>query len=156
MAMTGEEIRKLEHEIMDKWFEEWHALGGPGHERPNWEYEDKIRELRTNWYRSLEVGDRVHICHWSDIDPGTVVKKTDKSITVRYDDADRDPNWKPEFIPGGFSVICTNDSSQKWIIKEDLNGKTEIFRWSNKYNRYRNKSGENVYPGWYKYYDYNF
>ena len=155
--MTNEEIRKLEREIEDRWFDEWNALGGPeSGKKPDWHYTDKIQELRTQWYHSLEVGDKVHICHYSDIDPGTVVRKTPTTIVVRYDDADLDPAWKPEFIPGGFSAICTNDSSQRWIIKEDLGGKLETFRWSKRYNRYRNRSGESVYPGWYKYYDYNF
>lgn len=153
---TSEEIRNEENAIRDKWFDEWNALGGPGHPYPDWSYEDKISELRKDWYQSLEVGDRVHICRYSDVDPGTVVKKTNKSITVRLDDADRDPAWKPEWIPGGFGAICTNDADQKWIIKEDLEGDTEVFRWSDKYNKYRNKSGNNCYPGWYKYYDYNF
>jgi hypothetical protein len=157
MNKTHAQIREESRKIEDKWFDEWNALGGPeSGKRPDWYYEDKIHDLYTEWRQSLEVGDRVHICCYSDIEPATVIKRTKSSVTVRYDDADLDPNWKPEFIPGGFSAICTNDSDQKWIIKEDLNGRTETFRWSKRYGRFKNTSNEFCEPEWYKYYDYNF
>ena len=117
--------------------------------------ENALEELRTEWYKSLEVGDRASVHLYSDDDPCTIVKRTETTITVRYDKATRDPDWKPEWIPGGFSAVCTNIHDQKWIIEEDPNGATEVFRWS-KVNGAWIHEGCRLTPGWYKYYDYNF
>ena len=159
MNKTREELQREESAIMGKWFDEWHQKKVNGdNSYPDWSYEEEIAKLRSEWRQSLEPGDHVHICHYSDIDPGTVIKKTKSSIYVRTDKAHLDDKWKPEFIPGGFGAHCTNDGEQisHWVIEEDLDGSVEIFRWSKKYNRYRNRSGEFAEPGWLKYYDYNF
>ena len=121
----------------------------PWEERSEWE-----NKAFLDWWNELEVGDHAHICHWSDVSPVTVIKRTAKTITVRYDKATKDPNWKPEWIPGGFSAICTNNDDQKWIIEEDENGRTETFRLRK--IGWRNKAEEKLYPGWAKHYDYNF
>ena len=119
--------------------------------------ERRIAELKMfeDWYREMDVGDRVHVKLYTDVNPATIIAKTKSTYTVRYDKATRDPNWKPEWIPGGFSAICTNDDDQKWIIEEDPNGATETFRWSKRLNCFQN-SGVKLLPGWAKYYDYNF
>lgn len=106
------------------------------------------------FWNELEVGDHAHICHYSDISPVTVVKRTAKTITVRYDNAKLDSNWKPEFVVGGFSAHCINNDDQKWIITENPNGKTETFRLRNV--GWRNSANEKLYPEWMKHYDYNF
>ena len=150
-----EELKKIE----DKWFDEWNQLGGyESGNRPEWYYRDEQEKIRRDWYKSLEVGDHVHINHYSDIDPATVIKRTSKMIIVRNDKAELDGVWKPEFIPGGFSAHCTNDHEQTdhWVITEDPDGSTERFNWSEKYGVWRNKSDETVAPEWLKYYDYNF
>lgn len=121
------------------------------------EKDEKLkRDMMKEWLAELEVGDKGHICHWSDVTPCTIIKKTQKTLTVRHDDGELDPNWKPEWVPGGFSAICTNQNEQEWILKDDPDGVVEIFRWSDKYNCYRNKCGEILNPGWVKFYDYNF
>lgn len=153
---TRAEINKIMYDLCNKWFDEWNELGGPGHPYPNWDYEELQDKIFSEWCQELDIGDHCHINHWSDVSPCTVIKRTKYSITVRYDDADLDPNWKPEFIPGGFGAHCINQGDQKWIIKEDLNGKTETFRWSKKYGVWKNKSDEKLLPEWAKYYDYNF
>lgn len=121
----------------------------PYDQRGEWE-----NQAFMDWWNELEVGDHAHICHWSDVSPVTVVKRTAKTITVRYDKATRDPNWKPEWIPGGFSAICTNNDEQRWIIEEDENGRTETFRLRK--IGWRNRADEKLYPGWMMKYDYNF
>ena len=120
------------------------------------EWDDVERKMRDEWYHEMEVGDHAHICHYSDVSPVTVIKKTATTLTVRMDKATRDPNWKPEWAVGGFAAHCTNIDEQKWIIEEDENGSVEVFRWSKRYNQYRNTSGEKLFPEWRKYYDYNF
>lgn len=108
------------------------------------------------WYQSIDVGDKVNVLLYSDREPATVIKKTAKTLTVRYDKAHRDPNWKPEWIAGGFSAICTNDNDQKWIIEDDPFGKIEVFRWHKNAGHYISANGLKLFPGWMKYYDYNF
>ena len=159
MNKTREEYTSECKAIENKWFDEWEALGGPNSGKiPNWDYITEQDELRKNWYKSLEVGDRVHICHYSDISPATIVKRTEKMIIIRYEKANLDQSWKPEFIPGGFSAYCVNNSDQleHWIIEEDLDGSTEKFNWSEKRGVWKNKSNETIGVGWIKYYDYNF
>ena len=128
-----------------------------------WELEGTYEERReaelkmfADWYHEMNVGDQAHICHWSDRSPVTIIKKTATTLTVRYDKATRDPNWKPEFVIGGFSAYCTNNDEQVWNIEEDPNGKTEVFRWSKRMNCYKNTADEKLLPEWMKKYDYNF
>lgn len=120
------------------------------------EQEELDRQMFSDWYHEMEVGDHAHVCQWSDVDPCTIIAKTATTLTVRYDKAERDPAYTPEWIPGGFSAICTNQDDQQWVISEDEDGRVEVFRWSKKYNQYRNTAGERLYPEWRKFYDYNF
>ena len=115
--------------------------------------EDK---MLADWYHEMEVGDHAHVCHYSDVSPVTIIKKTATTLTVRFDKAEKDPTWHPEWEVGGFSAVCLNNDDQKWIIEEDPNGKTEVFRWHKSSNRYENTIGERLYPEWRKHYDYNF
>lgn len=114
------------------------------------------RKMFADWYNEAAVGDRMHIQHWSDVSPCTVIKRTATTITVRVDKAELDPTWKPEFVIGGFSAHCTNNNEQRWNIEEDPNGEVETFRWHKRDNCFMNHSGEKLLPGWVKYYDYNF
>ncbi len=116
------------------------------------EAQDKLfREYNS----SLEVGDHGSVKLYTDSNPCTVIKRTKTTVTVRFDKAERDPNWKPEWVAGGFSAICLNDNDQRWIIEEDENGTTERFYWSDKENCFVH-NGCRLTPGWYKYYDFNF
>lgn len=140
MKRTREEFFKWYHE------ERWNV---PFRERDAWQH-----KAMMDWWNELEVGDHAHICHYSDRSPVTVIKRTAKTITVRYDKAELDPNWKPEWVVGGFAGHCTNNDEQRWIIEEDPNGRTEVFRLRNV--GWRNSADEKLYPEWAKHYDYNF
>lgn len=120
-------------------------------------YEIK-RKLLVEWVNELAAGDRAHICCWSDIKPCTVIKRTRTTITVRHDKGTLKPDWRPEIIPGGFAGHCINNEDQDnaWDIAEDPEGYTEVFRWHPKTQRFENTSGNRLYPGWKKKYDYNF
>ena len=123
----------------------------------SYEEAEAVREqMFYDWYHEMEVGDHAHVTLWSDVEPVTIIAKTKTTLTVRYDKAERDPNWKPEWIVGGFSAHCTNNDDQQWIISEDPNGNTEVFRWSKRLNCYKNTGGCKLHPYWAKHYDYNF
>jgi hypothetical protein len=95
---------------------------------------------------------------YSDINPYEVVNVvSDKTIEIREMDAVRDTSVKMEFVPGGFSAICTNQYDQKWGIKPNTNNKVFRIRLS-KNKGWRDAHGRRFQlsdtPR--KFYDYNF
>ena len=91
---------------------------------------------------------------YSDVHPHEIVEvNTAKTITIRSMKYDRDPNWKPEIIPGGFAGHCVNQSSQKWNITSDPAGSIQKIRLSSK-GWGRGKFHVEAEPNYY--YDYNF
>jgi hypothetical protein len=106
---------------------------------------------------NVKVGDGVTMGLYSDAHAGTIVKVTKTSVTVQRDKATLDPNWKPDFVAGGFAGHCTNQNEQTYTYEQDPNGETVTFRWSKKYNQFRNtKRGQKLYKGRREFYDYNF
>jgi hypothetical protein len=100
---------------------------------------------------------------YTDRDAYEVIRViSDQTIEVRQLDAELDPSFKPEFVPGGFSAVCTNDRDQKWIFKS--NPENKVYRLRRK--KKQNIKGRELF-GYkslrfvladepYKYYDYNF
>lgn len=94
---------------------------------------------------------------WTDVNPYEVVKViSDKTIEVREMDAKRDESVTLNFVPGGFSAICTNDRDQKWhIVSNPANPVIRIrfgkAGWKDAHGR---KFGLSDAP--HKFYDYNF
>ena len=107
---------------------------------------------------TVQVGDGVTIHLYSDAHAGTVIKKTKTTITVQQDKATIDPNFKPEFVAGGFAGHCTNQNEQTYTYEQDPNGHITTYRWSNKYNRYQGggDGSVTVTKGRREFYDYNF
>lgn len=106
----------------------------------------------------LEVGDGVTLYLWSDAHACTVIAKTAKTITVQRDKAILSPDFKPKWVPGGFSAVCVNSHEQQWIYERDPNGAICRCWWSEKHGCYR--TGEKgcviVRPGRNEHYDFNF
>lgn len=95
---------------------------------------------------------------WSDVNPFEVIKViSDKTIEVREMEAVRDESVKMEFIPGGFSAHCTNQSDQKWIITSDESNPVIRIRLSVK-KGWRDRTGRRfvLQDEPVKFYDYNF
>ena len=107
---------------------------------------------------TVKVGDGVTVHLWSDAHACTVIKLTKCSITVQRDKATLDPNFKPEFIIGGFAAHCTNQAEQSYTYEPDPNGTIESYRWSNKRNRYQGGGDGSIRltKGRHEFYDYNF
>lgn len=151
---TVEQVRAEQRAVTERWFDEWNKTGV----RPLWNDEAMRKQIEAEWLLSLQPGDKAHVCLYTDIEPCTVIKRTASTITIRYDDAKLNGNWKPEFDIGGFAAHCTNNNEQRdgWDIFEDPDGITETFRWSKKYQKWLSKSGCKLRPEWYKHHDYNF
>ena len=120
---------------------------------------DKMYRLKcqiwTEERREVEVGDGVTLCLYSDAHAYTVIAKTAKTITIQRDKATLSPDFKPEFIPGGFAAHCTNQDEQKWSYERDPNGDVLKCRWSEKRGMFVYK-GCQIRNGRHEYYDYNF
>lgn len=96
---------------------------------------------------------------YSDVKPYEVVRVvSEKTIDVRPMNVDKDPNWKPDIIAGGFAGHCINQHEQTWIITSDEEAKTIRIRYSAKRGCFQNKYGDRFkladQPRYY--YDYNF
>ena len=94
---------------------------------------------------------------WSDVHPYEVISITTSgyTATVRAMQAELDPSWRPEVVPGGFAGHCTNNGDQRWIITPDPEGTIlKVCRtkkgWRNGYTRFVAAMKPR------KFYDYNF
>ena len=105
---------------------------------------------------TVKVGDGVTINLWSDRHAATVIKVTAKTVTVRRDKATLNPDFKPEFIPGGFAAHCTNQSEQRYTYEPDEKGEIRTFHWSDKFQRYGQPGNLTLSKGRHEFYDYNF
>ena len=116
--------------------------------------------ISTHSFQVISV-DYTHANHqgYSDTSPYEIIRVvSDKTIELRAMTAERDENWKPEFIPGGFSAHCTNNGDQRsaWIIKSNPENYTVRARlqkdgsWKSEHGRHTLSKA----PA--KHYDYNF
>lgn len=89
---------------------------------------------------STETPKYINQYLYSDVKPFEVIKKKSKTILIiRAMKVKPDPDYKPEFVLGGFSAHCTNNGGQKWIIESDENAKEfEIRLKKKRYHKYVN------------------
>ena len=95
---------------------------------------------------------------YSDVHPCEVVRKvSDKTLEIRYMNAERDKSVELEFAPGGFSAHCVNNADQKWIITSNEENPVVRIRLS------KNRGWQDKYGQRYKlaeaprrHYDFNF
>jgi len=95
---------------------------------------------------------------WSDVNPYEIVRVvTDKTIEIKAMKSEKDPTWLPDWVVGGFSGVCTNQQSQKWIITSDENAvifKIRLHKsgaWKDKHGAKYKLGNEPM-----KFYDFNF
>lgn len=123
-------------------------------------YKQRMLELRMHIERNreLDVGDGCTYHLWSDSYACTVIKKTKKTITIQRDKATLSPDFKPEWIAGGFAAHCTNAEDQSYTYERNPNGEIYVCHWSEKEGRYRSGSDGSIKigVGRHEYYDYNF
>lgn len=136
------------------WAEFWRQYGS--------EWTGQIKHLESDFNRELnrelEVGDGVTMHLWSDAHACTIIGRTAKTLTIQRDKAIRDPAFKPEWVPGGFSAICTNSEKQSWTYERDPDGEIIRCHWSEKDGCWRAGSDGSIRigRGRHEHYDYNF
>ena len=115
-------------------------------------------QMHVERNRELDVGDGCTYYLWSDSYACTVIKKTKKTITIQRDKATLSPDFKPDWIPGGFAAHCTNAEEQEYTYERNPNGEIYVCHWSEKEGRYRTGSDGSIKigVGRHEYYDYNF
>ena len=136
------------------------------------EYAERLRAILSNWtipsaerdtqadelmrqaHSEIAVGDGVTIRFWSDAHAGTVVRRTKKMLVVRRDKATLSPDYKPEWVVGGFSAICLNQDEQSYTYEPDENG-TEYRVYAGRDGIFRYE-GKPIRIGRHEFYDYNF
>ena len=69
----------------------------------------------------MENKQYANLIGWTDITPFEIIKKTTKTLTLRMMDFERNKNWNPVIIEGGFVGHCVNNSEQQWIITSNPN-----------------------------------
>lgn len=118
----------------------------------------------------FRAGDRVHYSIGSDTYPGTVVKVTRTSVTVRRDEFRPAPDWVADFVPGGFAGHVRNNYSQRNECFENPDGELAVFRVHRRPKGspaggdevrllppgYKWGDGGHLRPGWKAFRDYNF
>lgn len=95
---------------------------------------------------------------YTDVDPFEIVRVvSDQTIEIRAMDAQRDPTWKPEIIPGGFAGHCVNNHQQRWLITSNPEGRVVRVRLSKK-RGWRDANGNQyrLNAQAIKFHDYNF
>lgn len=95
---------------------------------------------------------------FTDVDPYEVVRViSETTVEIRAMVATLDPNWKPDFVAGGFCGHVTNNRSQKYTYQSDPNApilrarRTKSRVWSVRGNKQFFESHQPI-----KFHDYNF
>ena len=116
-------------------------------------------------YDIFNVGDKVCVRGYTDVKPATVVEVTrgGKHVVVQMDSYKLAEGEKPEFVVGGFSGHCTNQSELKYDITRNEQGakdKMTLRKWRGRYCWTRSGCSpdgrQEVGLGWLAFYDYNF
>lgn len=122
------------------------------------EFKKKVEEFKKYYLTpaNIKVGDGVTINLWTDRHAATVIKVTKSMVVVQRDTAILNPDFKPEWIPGGFAAHCTNQDEQTYTYRRNPDGAITKIRWSNKFQRYGTPGNISLSKGRHEYYDYNF
>lgn len=115
--------------------------------------------MNANEMRANFLNGKLYATHYAytDVNPYEVIKiVSDNCLEVRAMNHENDPNDMPQFIPGGFSAICTHYGSR--IITSDPENrvirirrrKNDPTRWVHKGLRFKLDTEPHAY------YDHNF
>lgn len=113
------------------------------------------KEKKPSFKETAKVGDGATVVYWTDKHAYTIIARTANTLTLRRCKAILDPDFKPDFIPGGFCGTVINQHEQRYSYEEDENGHIIKAYWSEKNKCFR-WDGLYVVPGRHEFYDYNF
>lgn len=118
-------------------------------------------ETFTTNLKNLPDGEYMTETMYSDTVPYKVVGRTAATVTLQEVLVDRDPEWKPNIIPGGFVGHCTNQNEQTWLYaglgQRTLRVRLVKSRFYGSSKMWRSSEGhEFIANGARRKYDYNF
>lgn len=105
-----------------------------------------------------EVGMGATNVLWTDAHAYTITRVSPSKHTfwAKRDKVERDPSFVPHYIPGGFSVHCTNDADQKWICTPDPTAEEVRVTKTKKKGWFSGKKGRFIVGRKHENYDHNF
>jgi len=116
-------------------------------------------EFNTNII-GLPEGEYLTETMWSDNRAFKVVAKTAATMTLKKVKVRKNPEWKPEIIPGGFAGHCTNQNEQTWVYDGLESDTIKVRLVKSKYagseKLWGRKGSEFIANGAVEFYDYNF
>ena len=119
-------------------------------------YHDIVETYNGVYFKeNAEIGDGATVSLYTDRHAYDIIKRTPCTLTLRRCKATLVPEFKPEFIVGGFCAHCTNQEEQRYTYEENPNGEVITAHWSKKNNRFY-YLGMVVHPNRREYYDYNY
>jgi hypothetical protein len=104
-----------------------------------------------------QIGDRCNWQLWTDVEPCTVINRTAKTVTVRFDWAEL--ATPPVMVPAGFAAVVLEAAT--YSISENPSGRVMKFSlrangaWKGQGSR-ANERGNVLRAGWKKFHDYGF
>lgn len=126
-------------------------------EATSWIHVDREDELNTE----LFLHPFANKVLYTDVHPYEVIKhNTPRKMTIREMDAELDPEWKMNMIPGGFVGHVTNNRAQSYTYTSNPENPEKEIRYHNSkkrrgwFDKHGNRYSPNTSP--YKFYDYNF
>jgi hypothetical protein len=94
---------------------------------------------------------------YSDVNPFEIIRKvSEKTVEIRAMNAERDPNWKPDFVAGGFCGTVINQRDQRWIISSSVEAPVVRIRLGKHGWKDANGNRYQLADQPRKFYDYNF
>ncbi len=114
-----------------------------------------MKETEVRW-PDMGVGDGVTMHYYTDAEAFTIVKRTAKTLTLRKCKATLSPDFKPEFVPGGFLGTVINQHEQSYTYEEDEHGVLRKAYWSDAKQGFYVGGCLRCTKGRHKFYDYNF
>lgn len=118
-------------------------------------HEETLRK-RREMLTGTNPGDGVTVNLYTDRHAYTVISRTAKTLRIQRDKATLSKDYKPEFIPGGFSAHCTNNNDQRYDYERDPDGEIKTAYWSEAKCCFQVEGSLMITPGRHEFYDYNF
>jgi hypothetical protein len=105
--------------------------------------------------KNLPEGEYFTEVGYSQLYPWVATKRTAKTATLAKVVVKKDPDWKPDFIPGGFCAHCTNQSDQTWLFDRIEHTAVTTIRLNNR-GQWAHKGVRFIPNRATEFYDYNF
>ena len=122
----------------------------------DYDFSDLYDSYQEYFHENVAPGDGVTVHYWSDAHACTVIRRTRNKLVLQQDTAILSPDFKPEFIPGGFCAHCTNQGEQSYTYERNPEGRIYEAYWSERKKGWYADKSLRVSYGRHEYYDYNF